>query len=240
MYGCGPSPEEQAQAQFTGVVQEYRESSAPKEERLYFLLQGIDKILENYKTVGVSQDLLRGESIILGKSLNELKQELIAEQNALDYSRFFLALVEEQCLKYVSDPEGLKSKLKKDELFRPVPNVDGSFEIHYKSVSFGVTLEDDRCTVDVMLKNAYHDILFQNHHIDELLKPLSEDQEASFREGSDTGPEDNEVKVLNKEYKMADGNTLQLAYPVTGLSEFYMYVSVIPPTSPKKKIQSTQ
>jgi hypothetical protein len=119
--------------------------------------------------------------------LDEIKHDLAEEQKAIDYSIFFLSLIKQQCLQNISDLEAMKSKLEKSDSFRPVPDADGSFEIHYRNVSFGVTPEADRCTVDVMLKNEYHDVLFQKHHIDDLLTTLSAQPVATFVEDTDTG-----------------------------------------------------
>jgi len=236
LYGCGSSKDEQAQIKFASLMQSYHESSAANKEKLDSLMLAIDRLLKEYENTKLAQELLRGEPIILGKSLGEIKQNQSEEQKAFDYSEFFLSLVKEQCLQHISALDTLKSRLEKNESFRPVSDVEGSFEIHYRDVSFAITPEVDLCTVDVMLKNEYHDILFSKNHIDGLLMSLSASSAASFMQDEDMGSNGNEVKVLRKSYKMTDGINLKLVYPVTGLDEFYMYVDIIPLRVSTKKM----
>ncbi len=150
----------------------------------------------------------------------------LTDKEARGYVQFFSSLVVDYCISNISDLVGLDERLATDPDFKPFEDLDGTFETYYENVSFAITTYNDVCTVDVMLLDADHGVLFQLQHIDERLTAITETADKSFQRDVDYGPDDNEVEVMVRSYRTSNGVTLQLIYPVNDPGGMYMYVDV--------------
>lgn len=150
----------------------------------------------------------------------------IASDLGRKHAQIFSSLVQEYCITFREDPEKLEEKLLADG-FSKEQDYDGTYVKYIRNVDYAVTLDQDVCTTDVLLKPG-SSMLFA---LDQIEASLSSRLKLKLNTSKseidyELSSEDKRTKVAKRSYVDRQGKEYTLVFPLENFSEYYMTFDV--------------